>query len=103
MTHPTPSIFLTGPLPHTLTDFWRMIWQEEVGTITMVTNLQENTRTKCERYWPEMGSEQHGPFKLTLIQTQTFADYVIREFQMEVRLLTSLLLIQPKACTGDIT
>lgn len=50
----------------------------------MVTNLQEKTKKKCERYWPEMGSEQHGSFKLTLVDTQTFADYVIRELLMEV-------------------
>lgn len=50
----------------------------------MVTNLQENTRKKCERYWPEMGSEQHGPFRLTLRDKQVYANYVVRELQMEV-------------------
>ena len=54
----------------------------------MVTKLTENMKNKCECYWPEMGSQKYGSYKLSLLQTQTFADYVIREFEMEVRLCT---------------
>ena len=61
-----------------------MVWQEGVGTIAMVTNLQEKTRKKCECYWPDIGSEQHGPFRLTLIDQQIFANDVVRELNMEV-------------------
>ncbi|XP_059471280.1 uncharacterized protein LOC132194171 isoform X2 [Neocloeon triangulifer] len=42
-----------GPKSNTLVDFWRMIWQEQVSLIVMVTNLIENGKTKCEKYWPE--------------------------------------------------
>ncbi|CAG2199742.1 PTPRT [Mytilus edulis] len=37
----------------TMRDFWHMIWQENVGKIVMVTQLEENEKKKCERYWPE--------------------------------------------------
>ena len=80
-----------GPLPITITDFWRLVWQEGVETIAMVTNLQENLRKKCERYWPDISSEQHGPFKLTLVDTQMFANYVVRELHMEVSGMPSCL------------
>lgn len=73
-----------GPLPITITDFWRLVWQEGVETIAMVTNLQENLKKKCERYWPDLSSEQHGPFRLTLRDKQVYADYVKRELHMEV-------------------
>lgn len=32
----------SAPKNNTLVDFWRMIWQEGVGTIVMLTNIIEN-------------------------------------------------------------
>ena len=74
-----------GPLHKTITDFWRLVWQEKVRTIAMVTNIKEGKTRKCEQYWPEGGSGQsYGPFNLSVMELQIFADYTIRTIQLVV-------------------
>ncbi|KAL1505793.1 hypothetical protein ABEB36_005272 [Hypothenemus hampei] len=41
-----------GPLPHTARDFWKMVFQENVTMIVMVTRLIEEKREKCFKYFP---------------------------------------------------
>ncbi|KAK3091173.1 hypothetical protein FSP39_017709 [Pinctada imbricata] len=68
-----------GPLQETLEDFWRMIWQEDVGKITMLTKLSEGRKVKCAQYWPEAGEPMEmGEITVKLIDTETFADFEIR-------------------------
>lgn len=35
-----------GPLPETVDDFWRLIWEQGCNTIVMLTNLIENNKVK---------------------------------------------------------
>ncbi|XP_025128550.1 tyrosine-protein phosphatase non-receptor type 18 isoform X5 [Bubalus bubalis] len=56
-----------GPLPHTLLDFWRLIWEFGVKVILMACQEMENGRKKCERYWAlQQEPLQVGPFCITL-------------------------------------
>ena len=82
-----------GPLPITITDFWRLVWQEKIRTIAMVTNVKEGKTKKCEQYWPaESGSGQsYGPFNVTVVEQHIFADYTIRTIQLVVNKMISYL------------
>ncbi|XP_057193364.1 receptor-type tyrosine-protein phosphatase T isoform X14 [Triplophysa rosa] len=71
-----------GPMQETVRDFWRMIWQENSASIVMVTNLVEVGRVKCVRYWPDE-TEVYGDIKVTLIETEPLAEYVIRTFTVQ--------------------
>ncbi|KAH8035485.1 hypothetical protein HPB51_005767 [Rhipicephalus microplus] len=72
---------LPCPKQSTLTDFWRMVWQEGSCKIIMLTNLKEQDKTKCEQYWPET-SQKYGKFMVTLMKADTQVDFVVREFEI---------------------
>ncbi|EGW07712.1 Receptor-type tyrosine-protein phosphatase T [Cricetulus griseus] len=79
---PRHYIATQGPMQETVKDFWRMIWQENSASIVMVTNLVEVGRVKCVRYWPD-DTEVYGDIKVTLIETEPLAEYVIRTFTVQ--------------------
>lgn len=33
-----------GPLPETMGDFWRMVWEQRTATVVMMTRLEEKSR-----------------------------------------------------------
>ena len=35
-------LLTSGPLPHTVDDFWRMVWEHDLPTIVMLTQLEES-------------------------------------------------------------
>uniref|UniRef100_A0A8C6KTK4 protein-tyrosine-phosphatase n=1 Tax=Nothobranchius furzeri TaxID=105023 RepID=A0A8C6KTK4_NOTFU len=69
---------------HTVYDFWRMVWQEQSACIVMVTNLVEVGRVKCYKYWPD-DAELYGDFKVTFVEVEPLAEYVVRTFTLERR------------------
>ncbi|KAI9536670.1 hypothetical protein NQZ68_031745 [Dissostichus eleginoides] len=75
-----------GPLPTTVNDFWRMIWEQRVRGIVMVTNCTEGGRTKCEQYWPaDSKPVPHGELIVTLRSEQQEPDWTLREFRVKNR------------------
>ncbi|XP_015118557.1 tyrosine-protein phosphatase 99A-like isoform X2 [Diachasma alloeum] len=67
-----------GPLQWTIDSFWRMVWEQRVSTIVMITNLVERGRAKCDMYWPKEETEIYGNIQVTLIKEDIMATYTIR-------------------------
>ncbi|XP_057194003.1 protein tyrosine phosphatase receptor type Fa isoform X3 [Triplophysa rosa] len=71
-----------GPLPETLSDFWRMVWEQRTNTIVMMTRLEEKSRVKCDQYWPSRGTETYGMIQVTVLDTVELATYSVRTFAL---------------------
>ncbi|VDK24529.1 unnamed protein product [Taenia asiatica] len=41
-----------GPLKTTCADFWQMCWEHDSELIVMLTDVGEQGREKCHKYWP---------------------------------------------------
>ncbi|XP_039472537.1 receptor-type tyrosine-protein phosphatase H-like [Oreochromis aureus] len=75
-----------GPLPSTVNDFWRMIWEQRVKRIVMVTNCIEGGRTKCEQYWPADSKPcLYGELLVTMRSEQQETNWTLREFNLKDR------------------
>ncbi|KRY72214.1 Receptor-type tyrosine-protein phosphatase alpha, partial [Trichinella pseudospiralis] len=60
-----------GPTLDTVNDFWRLVWEQNVNVIVMVTNLQERYRHSPSVY---------GRIEVKPLDCTFYADYVIRNF-----------------------
>jgi receptor-type tyrosine-protein phosphatase gamma len=54
-----------APKPETIKDFWKMVWEQNVGILIMLTNLEEKGRLKANQYWPKTGSKSYGSTTVT--------------------------------------
>ncbi|KAM6963463.1 receptor-type tyrosine-protein phosphatase H-like [Tautogolabrus adspersus] len=73
-----------GPLPSTVNDFWRMIWEQRVKGIVMVTNCNESGKTKCEHYWPaDRKPCMYGELGVTIRYEQKELFWTLREFTVK--------------------
>ncbi|XP_068821846.1 tyrosine-protein phosphatase non-receptor type 22 isoform X5 [Capricornis sumatraensis] len=88
---PKTYIATQGPLPTTVLDFWRMIWEYSILIIVMACMEFEMGKKKCERYWAEPGDTQLqlGPFSISCEAENRKSDYTIRtlkaKFNSETR------------------
>lgn len=41
-----------GPLPSTCNQFIRMLWEQSTAVVVMLTELVDENKEKCDRYWP---------------------------------------------------
>uniref|UniRef100_A0A8B9K3T0 protein-tyrosine-phosphatase n=1 Tax=Astyanax mexicanus TaxID=7994 RepID=A0A8B9K3T0_ASTMX len=61
------------PKQETVSDFWRMIWEQKSATIAV-------TCTDCYQYWPDQGCWTYGNVRVAVEDFTVLVDYTIRKF-----------------------
>ncbi|XP_026187616.1 tyrosine-protein phosphatase non-receptor type 22 isoform X2 [Mastacembelus armatus] len=69
-----------GPLPHTVLDFLRMLWEYKITVVVMACREFEMGKKKCECYWPPREEQPFvcGPFKVYCDSEENKGDYLTR-------------------------
>ncbi|NWH37412.1 PTPRV phosphatase, partial [Chloropsis hardwickii] len=72
-----------GPLKKTIEDFWRLVWEQNVCNIIMLTVCMENGRVLCDHYWPsESAPVSYGQVRVHLLMQSSSEEWTIREFKL---------------------
>uniref|UniRef100_F1MGT8 protein-tyrosine-phosphatase n=2 Tax=Bos TaxID=9903 RepID=F1MGT8_BOVIN len=80
---PREFIAAQGPLPQTVGDFWRMVWEQQSHTLVMLTNCVESGRVKCEHYWPlDAQPFTHGHLQVTLVGEEVAENWAVRNLKL---------------------
>ncbi|XP_076389093.1 uncharacterized protein LOC100877739 isoform X2 [Megachile rotundata] len=76
-----------APMDSTVTDFWRMIWEQQCKVIIMLTDLVENGVEKCTEYIPPSEITDchrlYGDFQVTLKKRETKEKYAISTLHLK--------------------
>ncbi|KMQ93745.1 receptor-type tyrosine-protein phosphatase zeta [Lasius niger] len=79
-----------APIESTVTDFWRMIWEQQCKVIIMLTDLVENGVEKCTEYIPPSEVTDchrlYGDFQVTLKKREAKEKYAISTLQLKVKI-----------------
>ncbi|XP_018621246.2 phosphatidylinositol phosphatase PTPRQ-like isoform X2 [Scleropages formosus] len=82
---PNEFIATQGPLPSTVADFWRMIWETRTRIIVMLTKCFESGRIRCHQYWPEDDKpiSVFGDIIITKLTEDVLPDWTVRVLKVE--------------------
>ncbi|KAL4233516.1 hypothetical protein ACF0H5_008197 [Mactra antiquata] len=85
-TSPREYIATQGPMAATVDDFWRMIWEQNVDTIVMLTKLVENGRHKCDKYWPDVSEPvYYGDLVVSVSSESNVSENTIRIIEVKLK------------------
>uniref|UniRef100_A0A673HIR6 Receptor-type tyrosine-protein phosphatase-like N n=1 Tax=Sinocyclocheilus rhinocerous TaxID=307959 RepID=A0A673HIR6_9TELE len=73
-----------GPLSHSISDFWQMVWESGCTVIVMMTALVEDGEKQCDRYWPDEGSSLYHIYEVNLVSEHIWCnDFLVRSFYLK--------------------
>ena len=83
--HSQTYIAAQGPMPHTVKEFWKMIWEKNIEHIVALTRVMEAMKKKCEQYWPEKEQDTStiGDFEIKLKKIDRYTSYDIRVLELK--------------------
>ncbi|XP_041376343.1 tyrosine-protein phosphatase non-receptor type 2-like [Gigantopelta aegis] len=84
-------ILTQGPLAHTTSHFWLMVWEQNTKAVIMLNRTVEKGTLKCHQYWPlgsDAGYEDEMYFddvnlKVTLTSEEDTMHYTLRYLSLE--------------------
>lgn len=99
---PNAYIVTQGPTEETVTEFWRMVWQEKACCIVMLTKTFDFIKVNyyffsvknvftiflyqvmCVQYWPASKEkhEEYGGIGVSILQEEELANFHIRTFRL---------------------
>ncbi|XP_025107076.1 receptor-type tyrosine-protein phosphatase S-like isoform X2 [Pomacea canaliculata] len=82
----TVYIATQGPMQTTEDDFWRMVWQEHVTQIVMLTkSLTKSHKTAAfYKYWPSAGEKKkYDQVEVTCVDEVNKAHFIVRTFSVK--------------------
>uniref|UniRef100_A0A8D3BGN3 protein-tyrosine-phosphatase n=1 Tax=Scophthalmus maximus TaxID=52904 RepID=A0A8D3BGN3_SCOMX len=84
---PRAYIATQGPLPHTVLDFLRMLWEYDVKVVVMACREFEMAKKKSERYWPQKQEQPFvcEPFTVYCDSEENKGDYLTRMLRLTHR------------------
>ncbi|KPM09468.1 tyrosine-protein phosphatase-like protein 2 [Sarcoptes scabiei] len=90
---PNAYIVAQGPNEMTIGNFWRMIWQQDIRVIVMLTKVYEFIRVMCQQYWPVKLNKAESfddRFEVILVDEDQLADYICRTMKVRDRMNPSI-------------
>lgn len=81
---PNAYIVTQGPTEETVNEFWKMVWQENVIVIIMLTKTFDFTKVMCVQYWPPNMEthETYGDIHINILKEEQLANFHIRTFRL---------------------
>ncbi|XP_055836626.1 receptor-type tyrosine-protein phosphatase mu isoform X2 [Episyrphus balteatus] len=81
---PNAYIVTQGPTEETVNEFWKMVWQENVIVIIMLTKTFDFTKVMCVQYWPPNMEthETYGEIHINILKEEQLANFHIRTFRL---------------------